>query len=331
MTGRMWKLLAIAVVLGCELSLLAPAAPSFADEGLASWYGPGFHGRRMANGEVFNMYDPTTTACNIYPLGTWLRVTNLANGWSITVQVRDRGAFNHALDLSYGAYMALGGGPTPLHVRYEVASGPEAEGEQAAEEETPAEPTATPTPEPAATAAPEQAQDEHVVQAGETLSDIAARYGLTVEELAAMNGIDDPDMVGEGDRLRVSSRGGERQVSHDSTDEGSGSDESSDASASHYSNQDYYHTVQEGETLWSIAADYGLTPEQLIQLNNLSDPESLSVGQTLYVCRQHEVQEGETLGSIALEYGVSVEALMAANGLQEGDFIQPGALLRIPN
>ncbi|MCL4459323.1 MAG: septal ring lytic transglycosylase RlpA family protein [Chloroflexi bacterium] len=76
--------------------------------GLATWYGPGFHGQRMANGQVYDMNDPTTTSCNMYPLGTKLRVTN-KEGKSIVVAVRDTGAFTYPIvvDLSYAAFTAL--------------------------------------------------------------------------------------------------------------------------------------------------------------------------------------------------------------------------------
>lgn len=77
--------------------------------GLATWYGPGFHGNGMANGQIFNMYDPTTTASNTFPMGTWLRVTNQYNGASVVVQVRDRGGFGGAvvLDLSMAAFASI--------------------------------------------------------------------------------------------------------------------------------------------------------------------------------------------------------------------------------
>jgi rare lipoprotein A (peptidoglycan hydrolase) len=79
--------------------------------GLATWYGPGFQGNHMANGQIFDMNDPTTTASNIFPMGAWLRVTHLETGASIVVQVRDRGGFGGAvvLDLSMAAFDRLDG------------------------------------------------------------------------------------------------------------------------------------------------------------------------------------------------------------------------------
>ncbi len=57
--------------------------------GLASFYSNKFHGRKTANGEIFNQ-DKFTAACNILPLGTWIRVTNLRNGKSVVVRTTDR-------------------------------------------------------------------------------------------------------------------------------------------------------------------------------------------------------------------------------------------------
>ena len=77
--------------------------------GLATWYGWSFQGSRMRNGELYDMWDPTTAACNVYPLETLLRVTNLDTGESIIVRVTDTGAFGWPIvvDLSYAAFARL--------------------------------------------------------------------------------------------------------------------------------------------------------------------------------------------------------------------------------
>ncbi|MER3435778.1 MAG: hypothetical protein C4288_20935 [Leptolyngbya sp. ERB_1_1] len=69
--------------------------------GMASWYGPYFHGRQTANGEIFDQ-DELTAAHPTLPLGTFLKVTNRLNGKSIVVRVNDRGPYfdNRVLDLS---------------------------------------------------------------------------------------------------------------------------------------------------------------------------------------------------------------------------------------
>ena len=77
--------------------------------GTASWYGPGFHGRKTASGERFNSYD-MTAAHRSLPFGTRLKVTNETNGRSVVVRVNDRGPFAHRriIDLAKGPALALG-------------------------------------------------------------------------------------------------------------------------------------------------------------------------------------------------------------------------------
>src|SRR5258708_14664050 len=83
--------------------------PSYRSEGVASWYGPDFHGRLTANGEVFDMH-AISAAHPTMPLPSYARVTNLDNGRSIIVRVNDRGPYarNRIIDVSIGAANALG-------------------------------------------------------------------------------------------------------------------------------------------------------------------------------------------------------------------------------
>lgn len=84
-------------------------------EGLASWYGPNFHGKNMANGQVYDM-NKIIVAHRTLPLGTKVKVTNLDNGKSIVAPVLDRGPYvkdwngnyTREIDLSYGVALALG-------------------------------------------------------------------------------------------------------------------------------------------------------------------------------------------------------------------------------
>ena len=77
--------------------------------GQASWYGPGFHGRRTASGEVFNQ-EAMTAAHRTLPFGTLVRVTNLSNDDEVIVRINDRGPFSHGriLDLSAAAAREVG-------------------------------------------------------------------------------------------------------------------------------------------------------------------------------------------------------------------------------
>jgi rare lipoprotein A (peptidoglycan hydrolase) len=80
----------------------------YRSEGVASWYGPDFHGRRTANGERYDM-NGISAAHRTMPLPSYARVTNLENGRSIIVRVNNRGPFAHkrVADLSIGAAKAL--------------------------------------------------------------------------------------------------------------------------------------------------------------------------------------------------------------------------------
>tara|TARA_R110002049_G_scaffold252264_2_gene427418 strand:+ start:146672 stop:147604 length:933 start_codon:yes stop_codon:yes gene_type:complete len=86
-----------------------PTAKGYVEEGIASWYGTKFHGRRTSSGETYDMY-AMTAAHKTLPLPTYARVTNKKNGRSIIVRINDRGPFhdNRIIDLSYAAATKLG-------------------------------------------------------------------------------------------------------------------------------------------------------------------------------------------------------------------------------
>ena len=99
------------VVLGCTLGAAsAPAKEAKPIQtGAASWYGPGFHGKRTANGERFNTH-ALTAAHKTLPFGTQLRVTNERTGRSVVVRINDRGPYarGRVIDLSKAAADAVG-------------------------------------------------------------------------------------------------------------------------------------------------------------------------------------------------------------------------------
>lgn len=94
--------------------------------GMASWYGPGFHGKVTASGTIYDQHG-LTAAHQTLPLGTRVLVTNLDNGRSAEVVINDRGPFakERILDLSYAAAQALGMlGTGTIPVRLEVIHSP---------------------------------------------------------------------------------------------------------------------------------------------------------------------------------------------------------------
>ena len=101
-----------------------PALSAYTEEGIASWYGVPFHGRRASNGEIYDMHK-LTAAHRTLPFDTVVRVTNLSNGKSTVVRITDRGPFvdNRIIDLSMEAAReidSMGAGVVP--VRLEILS-----------------------------------------------------------------------------------------------------------------------------------------------------------------------------------------------------------------
>jgi rare lipoprotein A len=108
---------------------VSPAPPSSQAtslEGIASWYGPGFHGHRTSSGAVYDQED-LTAASLLFPLGTHLLVTNLANDRSVEVTINDHGPYvrGRQIDLSHKAARLLGViGPGTARVRMDVLATP---------------------------------------------------------------------------------------------------------------------------------------------------------------------------------------------------------------
>jgi rare lipoprotein A len=106
-----------------------PVVPgSYVEEGVASWYGLPFNGRRTSNGEIYDMHE-FTAAHRTLPFNAVVRVTNLSNGKQTQVRINDRGPFvaDRVIDLSLSAAEAIEMvGPGTAQVRLEVIAGPSA-------------------------------------------------------------------------------------------------------------------------------------------------------------------------------------------------------------
>jgi rare lipoprotein A len=106
----MYKSTLIAATL-VALSLSLSASPSRAEKMNASWYGPGFHGKTMANGEKFNMYANTVAIkSHKWKLGTRICITSSVNGKKAKAHVTDRGPFiaGRQIDLSFALGKQMG-------------------------------------------------------------------------------------------------------------------------------------------------------------------------------------------------------------------------------
>ena len=151
-SGTRWRVaLWLLGAAGCT-TFPAPAPPPMTNGvqvGVASWYGPGFHGNHTANGEIYDQYELTAAHPSL-ALGTRVMVTNLENGRAVQVRVNDRGPFvdGRAIDLSYAAARTIGMvGPGTVRVRIEVL-GPTTLAAAAPVAAPAALPTARPIPRP---------------------------------------------------------------------------------------------------------------------------------------------------------------------------------------
>lgn len=166
----------------------------------------------------------------------------------------------------------------------------------------------------------------HTVQAGETLTDIAALHGVSTAALVRLNGLRNPDQLAVGQRLRVPMN-----------DNRPSRPENRPPMGGNRPPREEIYVVEAGDTLGEIAFRYGTTVPVLVRLNGLDDPDVLFVGQELRVPRVptrpgewYEVQPGDTLFAIAQEYNTTVEALIRLNNITTPNLIYPGERLRLP-
>lgn len=162
--------------------------PNYDETGTASWYGPQFHKKRTANGEVFDMND-VSAAHPILPMPSYVEVTNLNNGRQMVVRVNDRGPFakDRIIDLSRRAAQLLGfdaQGTAPVRVRrvYPDANGdvtplPQTVIAQNQPSSAPLQTAQTPLP-PSAPAAPAYAANA---------APAAAQTGIVYIQVAALS------------------------------------------------------------------------------------------------------------------------------------------------
>lgn len=183
---------------------------------------------------------------------------------------------------------------------------------------------------------PAHAQDNvHVVAGGESLSTIARRYGMTMQELAAYNGIVNPNLVFVGQKIQIPGSGYAPQMLA--------------PASSVLPGEAGYHVVARGQTLSEIAKRYGMTTSDLMRLNGISNANMIWVGQKLRVTARVEavasaatyapkpvvaddiyvVQAGDTLAEIAARHQTTVQSLLIANGLPNPNFVWVGQQLRV--
>lgn len=164
------------------------------------------------------------------------------------------------------------------------------------------------------------------VERGETLSQIAARHGVAVADLARVNGIANPDLVRSGRTLVLPRR----------------------TAAAPAASAAVAHRVVAGDTLAAISARYGVSVASIARANGIADPNVVVLGARLRIpgsvggargvvspvstgtSGTHRVASGESLGGIAARYGVTTRALAVANRIANPNLIVAGRTLRLP-
>ena len=161
------------------------------------------------------------------------------------------------------------------------------------------------------------------VQPGDTLSDIADRQGVSLNQLMQANGITNPNILVAGQKLVLP---GSRRAT---------------AAAAPRALPTAPYTVKSGETLSEIADRFGTSTERLIKINGISNPNLVVAGTRLAIpgrpsssaaprnAKEHVVRSGESLSSIAGSYGLPVERLVAINKIDDPDLVVSGTRLKL--
>lgn len=167
----------------------------------------------------------------------------------------------------------------------------------------------------------------YTVQDGDTLSGIASRYGISIEELESINGITDANLIYPGEVLKIYPNENRNETNN--------------------TGQNFYSTyiVQSGDSLSSIASKFNTTTGELAQLNDISNSNLIYPGEILKIpsvkrgpsnsisnkqyIKTYIVKAGDTLYGIAKMFHTTVEDLIELNGLSNANSIYPGQVLKI--
>lgn len=150
----------------------------------------------------------------------------------------------------------------------------------------------------------------YTVRSGDTLSEIAQKYGTTVNEIASLNNISNPNIIYVGQYLLIPTTSN-AQVSISTT-----------------------YTVKSGDTLSGIANMFGTTYQKLAEINGIANPNKIYPGQVLKInstssVTTYTVKSGDTLSEIAQKYNTTVDNLVSKNGIKDKNKIYPGQVLKI--
>lgn len=179
----------------------------------------------------------------------------------------------------------------------------------------------------------------YTVQSGDTLSGIALKFSTTSSKLVQLNSISNPNLIYVGQRLLVNQSSNSNSSS---SGQSSSTTTNTEASAASY-------TVKSGDTLSGIASQYNTTVNQIVSLNQLSNPNLIYVGQVLKLKNSqttnsssssssstaattvgtYTVKAGDTLSAIASRYSTSSSTLASLNSLSNPNLIYVGQVLKV--
>lgn len=178
----------------------------------------------------------------------------------------------------------------------------------------------------------------YTVQSGDTLSGIALKFSTTSNKLAQLNSISNPNLIYVGQRLLVNQSSNSNSSSSGQSSSTTMNTETSSAS----------YTVKSGDTLSGIASQYNTTVNQIVSLNQLSNPNLIYVGQVLKLKNSqttnssssssstaattvgtYTVKAGDTLSAIASRYSTSSSTLASLNSLSNPNLIYVGQVLKV--
>ncbi|MDC2841279.1 LysM peptidoglycan-binding domain-containing protein [Limosilactobacillus mucosae] len=177
----------------------------------------------------------------------------------------------------------------------------------------------------------------YTVQSGDTLSGIALKFSTTSSKLAQLNSISNPNLIYVGQRLLVNQNSSSNSSS---SSQSSSAATNTDASAASY-------TVKSGDTLSTIASQHNTTVNQIVSLNQLSNPNLIYVGQVLKLKNSqttdsssststaattdgtYTVKAGDTLSGIASRFSTSSSTLASLNSISNPNLIYVGQVLKV--
>lgn len=168
----------------------------------------------------------------------------------------------------------------------------------------------------------------HRIAPGDTVSSIAARYGLSQDEVLRVNNLQSSSLIFAGEELRLPAAGSSAPAAAPSAASGT-------------------YSVKAGDTLSGIAADHGVSLNSVLAANNLTLTSIIRPGQDIALSGEasspatsasaapapagnHTVESGDTLTGIAARHGVSLSALMSANGMDDSSVLFPGDVVVLP-